>query len=868
MGDNNVNFNSDQISESRRIGKFETKEGSKDTTQLSSIFRAVSVSLSNQIFLMKPNSTEQISKNSHYIANPCFNKNLISQGNNNSEEAYELNGTIPPTNLTILEMQSIFIYLMFLQLKRIEGNHPFQNYLTCIYLYKKIYDKQNLKGNDKAELFYFIIRSFILVFYAIEYVGIEVLPTQSASIKEWSVFNPDSDLKEDLIISKNKFSNVNELMKEKNFLESKFNNIKNKNSFLNMLITIGNFQLNLFSVLLSRDFQSNKNIYSLADDFSNLVKTLKINQYNIFIDDTFLIKYGFYSTMNNNRLSDLKTPLLFHHQFEINDFFKKYEFFIHEILTIVNNIQNLSEKYSKTLMRPSIEFELINDLAIWNFHHTKCPSFPRLFIFRCIFNTFDLVNIDKNCYIFNVQYSNVFNNEITGCFSDSKKPRQRTKNEKNYLDVPQEKFLALLKKFMLATYRILIFKPFKIGTTLFETIIPQWMQNIQQIRNYKSANSSQKECLFDYPKVKKKAYVLNYYFIMLSLYFSSYCDVLNNNLDFLFLFITRGAYLETKMNNFIKKNYSFLKQNNIFYCKIFIEISKNADSKDVIVQEMKHRFNVFLQKFMLVKSGTEDYMLAFNDNFTKYLEEITPSSKNKHPDTTYQSGIRHQNFRNLLELSSTVRSPTQMTCALYGICFAMNSIHSKDKVYGNLTPENLPLNKDNEIDIEAIIEYADNDNPSNPESLYSAPELISKDPNAQIDNKIDIYAFGLIIYEIFHQLKDSNGQIAVRFEGDSKPPNDDSVFLQRVKKGKKIKKEPDIPEQIWTIITSCWETDPTKRPTFQDLLYLFIDPKYWLQGTDAEIFLKYVLENNSIDPKKLAQSYIVSALDDDFKMLC
>ena len=93
---------------------------------------------------------------------------------------------------------------------------------------------------------------------------------------------------------------------------------------------------------------------------------------------------------------------------------------------------------------------------------------------------------------------------------------------------------------------------------------------------------------------------------------------------------------------------------------------------------------------------------------------------------------------------------------LYGIivdlCLGIKEIHKKNLIHRDLKPENIFINKDNRIkigdfgiskalDLNAKYAYT-----SIGTNLYMAPEMIKGE---QYNNKVDIWALGCIIYELF-----------------------------------------------------------------------------------------------------------------------
>ena len=96
---------------------------------------------------------------------------------------------------------------------------------------------------------------------------------------------------------------------------------------------------------------------------------------------------------------------------------------------------------------------------------------------------------------------------------------------------------------------------------------------------------------------------------------------------------------------------------------------------------------------------------------------------------------------------------------------------------------------------------------------YAAPEISAKPP-IPCGLSVDIYAFGIVLWEIFHirlcfGRKDAGGAFSGLVADE---------YSQRVvKSNQRPKIDTGIPSAIQRIINRCWETDSDERPPVQEV---------------------------------------------------
>jgi serine/threonine protein kinase len=116
--------------------------------------------------------------------------------------------------------------------------------------------------------------------------------------------------------------------------------------------------------------------------------------------------------------------------------------------------------------------------------------------------------------------------------------------------------------------------------------------------------------------------------------------------------------------------------------------------------------------------------------------------------------------------------------------------------------------------------------------LWQAPELWEITRSDQrYTNKVDIWAFGLVMYQVL-----SNGKLW---------PSDIAGSIGKLQYGIMNGRRPDIQnnpecEWVWDLIQKCWERDPNNRPTMPQILATLKENKFEVaKGVDHEKVMDY-----------------------------
>lgn len=261
-----------------------------------------------------------------------------------------------------------------------------------------------------------------------------------------------------------------------------------------------------------------------------------------------------------------------------------------------------------------------------------------------------------------------------------------------------------------------------------------------------------------------------------------------------------------------------------------------------------------------VLNGTEN-----NSAMKRSLKtEITTLSTLSHPSILKLLGytvkspfcliielLQNGSLADFLKTRPNELTPTDRTLITIDVASGMHYIHEKLLIHRDLKSFNILLDSNKRARIcDFGFVRVDSFEPSTGmigTPQWMAPEVMMCSP--MYDNKVDVYSFGIVLWEMLTNQTPYAG-----------------IPVQRlptliVKNGFRPEIPPGTPESLASLMRDCWDSDPTKRPSFAEILVKLYDPAFHYPGTDEELLWSLTAK----DAKFFMSSLSISKLSADIK---
>ena len=262
-----------------------------------------------------------------------------------------------------------------------------------------------------------------------------------------------------------------------------------------------------------------------------------------------------------------------------------------------------------------------------------------------------------------------------------------------------------------------------------------------------------------------------------------------------------------------------IKTNKNFAAKISFQINGNVFSEVNIMQKLNH------------------------PSILKFIGYSPVNFKNDKDPTIITEYAENGSLQNIIDKAPNkiIMNSTRRLIIIYGIVAGMAYLHEHSILHNDLKPSNVLLDEkfypkisdfglaqktnNSEDDEDAFVSNSEDGLNIKGTPSYIAPETWSD----QVYNKeTDMYAFGVLLYEIICMKKAFQGlkhfQIAYKVAHRERP-----IFS--------ASKKDDV---FKPLIERCWDQDPFRRPTFNDLLDELKDDDYMTIDVYQKEFKKYV----------------------------
>ncbi|KAG8093650.1 hypothetical protein GUJ93_ZPchr0012g21214 [Zizania palustris] len=226
----------------------------------------------------------------------------------------------------------------------------------------------------------------------------------------------------------------------------------------------------------------------------------------------------------------------------------------------------------------------------------------------------------------------------------------------------------------------------------------------------------------------------------------------------------------------------------------------------------KNIWNEFMQEVYILREVQHTNVVRFIGACTKPPQFFII--------TEYMSGGSLYDFvhkqHNVLEL------PTLLKFAV-DVCRGMCYLHQRGIIHRDLKSANLLMDKDHVVKVAdfGVARFQDQGGNMTAETgtyRWMAPEVINHQP---YDNKADVFSFAIVLWELI----------------TSKIPYNTMTPLQAAV-GVRQGLRPGLPEnahpKLLDLMQRCWETIPSNRPAFPDILSELEDLLAHVQGTSGE----------------------------------
>jgi hypothetical protein len=204
-----------------------------------------------------------------------------------------------------------------------------------------------------------------------------------------------------------------------------------------------------------------------------------------------------------------------------------------------------------------------------------------------------------------------------------------------------------------------------------------------------------------------------------------------------------------------------------------------------------------------------------------------------------QNGMERERAKNPWPDWATTKS----VCVI-GIALAMEYLHLSHWLHRDLKSENVLLNNNFEpvlADFGLAKEMSGkSEKDDSPHMTFNVGTPFHMAPEVFMDNpgwygpKADVYSFAVLVYRLFTP--------SIELDDGKGPWKSSANLKMRIGRNARYVNVASIPPSYWRLIQSCWQTNPSARPTFSEIIAAMTSdlPSYLFPGADAAVVESYL----------------------------
>lgn len=289
----------------------------------------------------------------------------------------------------------------------------------------------------------------------------------------------------------------------------------------------------------------------------------------------------------------------------------------------------------------------------------------------------------------------------------------------------------------------------------------------------------------------------------------------------------------------------------IYAAKIsLIDISEDQSDEQSLIIELKHEVNILAQ--------------LNHPSILKFIGYSPVNFKNEPKPVIITEFVSNGSLKEMIQLEQNSKQPelwndTKKLINIYGIASAMSYLHSHNIIHrdlktGNILEDDYLFPKIADFGLSKF--YHQNEESMSIQStkeLKGTPKYVAPESweSYEYTKEGDVYSFSFIVYQI------------LTHEEPFKNFNMQMIYSKVVKKGLRPEFTKPIGDSYRELIQQCWESDPKKRPTFDQIVErLRTDPGFITANIDKEKYLYYInmIDNyqKTYDPSKKFTKVVLS----------